>query len=292
MEIIVYVLYSNGNSVKTDNYYKLILQKKIGEGTYGHVYLINKDLVVKIFKNYSQLSNNNETKLLPNKTENREVNFFINYLNSNYKNNNQIININAIGIIKYINDDNFNIINNYCLILPNCTPITKLISQWKMPLIRNQDGKEIVIKFMKRLIDIELFLNRKFNSTNIDIKLNNYMIEKRYALNIDNILAIDFGLIIKNSNNRYDFKKKYYIWPQGNNINITYIPAYSICINGLILFLGEYKVKTRLMEENLKQLKEDKDFYNIFNESFKLKLDCENLNKLVIDYMKKYKFKR
>tara|TARA_B110000483_G_scaffold121025_1_gene146076 strand:+ start:801 stop:1676 length:876 start_codon:yes stop_codon:yes gene_type:complete len=290
MEIIVYVLYSIGNNFKINHYYKINIPKKIGEGTYGYVYSINKDLVIKIFKNYSELYENDETNLLPKKNENREVKFFIDLLNSKYKNNHHLININAIGIIKYINGNNLKLVNNYCLILPKCNSVTNLINLWKMPLINNKDGKEIVLNFMKRLIEIELFLNKNFNITNLDIKLNNYMIQKSKKLNIDNILAIDFGLVIQNNNIKYDFKK-YYIWPCGQDINIKYVSPYSICINALILFLGENKVKNNDNIYNLNYLKKDKDFYNIFNQSLSLKLNCENLQKLIHEYMKKNKFK-
>ena len=291
MEIIVYVLYSIGNNFKINHYYKINIPKKIGEGTYGYVFSINTDLVIKIFKNYSELTDINETNLLPKKNENREVKFFIDLLNSKYKNNHHLININAIGIIKYINGNNLELVNNYCLILPKCNSITNLINLWKMPLINNKDGKEIVLNFMKRLIEIELFLNKNFNITNLDSKLNNYMIQKSTKLTINNILAIDFGLVIKNNNVNYDFKKKYYIWPSGEDINIKYISPYSICMNGLLLFLGEEKVKKNNVKQNLKYLIADKDFYNIFNECLLLKSNCENFKKMIHDYMKKNKFK-
>ena len=102
MEIIIYILYSNSSNFKINHYYKINIQKKIGEGTYGYVYDINKDLVVKIFKYYTNLIENKDDNLLPNKNENRELNFFINYLEKNIKKNSYIITINAIAIIKYI----------------------------------------------------------------------------------------------------------------------------------------------------------------------------------------------
>ena len=291
MEIIIYVLYSNSSNFKINHYYKINIQNKIGEGTYGYVYDINKDLVMKIFKYYTKLTENKDDNLLPNKNENRELNFFINYLQKNTKKSDYIININAIGIIKYVTDDKIDVENNYCLILPKCVSVMKLINNWKMPLIENRDGKRLVLNFMKRLIDIELFLNNNFNITNLDIKLNNYMIDKRHKININNILAIDFGLIMKNDNIKFNFDKKYYIWPKIDNININYISSYSICINGLILFLGESKVKKLTIKDNLKYLKDDNDFYNIFYNSLSLKIKCNELYNLINKYMKKNKFK-
>lgn len=293
MEIIIYILYSVNNNFKVTNYYKININKKVGEGTYGIVYEINKNTVVKIFKNYTNLTeSNDDKKLIPGKNENRELNFFIAYLKSNCIKNNYIININAIGIIKFITDSKLEIINNYCLILPNCYPITKLINLWKMPLIKNKDGKELVLKFMKRLIEIELFLNDKFKITNLDIKLNNYMIQKNKKIDINNILAIDFGLIIKKKNDiKYNFNTKYYIWPTGKDINIEYVPSYALCINGLILYLGETKIKNSSLKENLKYLKNDIEFYNIFYNGLLLRIKCSELYLLIENYMKKNKIK-
>ena len=53
MELIIYILYSKSSRFNLSNYYKIKLNKKIGEGSYGYVYEINSDLVVKIFKNNS-----------------------------------------------------------------------------------------------------------------------------------------------------------------------------------------------------------------------------------------------
>jgi len=292
MELIIYILYSVNNNFKVNYYYKIKINKKVGEGTYGIVYEINKNMVIKVFKNYTNLNENkDDKKIIPNKNENRELNFFISYLKSNVKNS-YIIDINAIGIIKFITGSKLKIINNYCIILPNCYSIVKLINLWKMPLIKNKDGKELVLKFMKRLVEIELFLNDKFKITNLDIKLNNYMIQKNKKLDINNILAIDFGLIVKMKNDiKYNFNTNYYIWPKGKDINIEYVPSYSLCINGLILYLGETKIKNLSLKENLTYLKNDVEFYNIFYNGLLLKIKCSELYLLIKNYMKKMKIK-
>lgn len=292
MELIIYILYSVNNNFKVNYYYKIKINKKVGEGTYGLVYEINKNMVIKVFKNYTNLNENkDDKKIIPNKNENRELNFFISYLKSNVKNS-YIIDINAIGIIKFITGNKLKIINNYCIILPNCYSIVKLINLWKMPLIKNKDGKELVLKFMKRLVEIELFLNDKFKITNLDIKLNNYMIQKNKKLDINNILAIDFGLIVKMKDDiKYNFNTNYYIWPKGKDINIEYVSSYSLCINGLILYLGETKIKNSSLKDNLNYLKNDVEFYNIFYNGLLLKIKCSELYLLIKNYMKKMKIK-
>ena len=292
MELIIYILYSVNNNFKVNYYYKIKINKKVGEGTYGLVYEINKNMVIKVFKNYTNLNENkDDKKIIPNKNENRELNFFISYLKSNVKNS-YIIDINAIGIIKFITGSKLKIINNYCIILPNCYSIVKLINLWKMPLIKNKDGKELVLKFMKRLVEIELFLNDKFKITNLDIKLNNYMIQKNKKLDINNILAIDFGLIVKMKDDiKYNFNINYYIWPKGKDINIEYVSSYSLCINGLILYLGETKIKNSSLKDNLNYLKNDVEFYNIFYNGLLLKIKCSELYLLIKNYMKKMKIK-
>ena len=161
-----------------------------------------------------------------------------------------------------------------------------------MPLIKNKDGKELVLKFMKRLVEIELFLNDKFKITNLDIKLNNYMIQKNKKLDINNILAIDFGLIVKMKDDiKYNFNINYYIWPKGKDINIEYVSSYSLCINGLILYLGETKIKNSSLKDNLNYLKNDVEFYNIFYNGLLLKIKCSELYLLIKNYMKKMKIK-
>jgi len=288
MEVIVYILYSINNYFKINDYFKIKLIKKIGEGNYGYVYEINNDLVIKIFKNYSKIIENsdNDLKLIPKKTENREVQFFISYLKSNFIDNQYLIKINCIGIIKFNNFQNYDIINNYCLILPYCFPLIKLINQWKMPLITNKFGKMIILKFMKKLIEIELFMNSKFNTSNLDIKLNNYMIEKNKKIEMNNIIAIDFGLTIKkNKNYIFNLKNDYYIWPDGNNIDINDIPSYAICINGLILFLGLKTIKNISIEKNLKYIKSDFKFYNIFYHGLIKKVKINDLYELVNQYL-------
>lgn len=288
MVIIIYLLYSNNKIFKINTYYKLNIINKIGEGSYGYVYEINNDNVIKIFKNNTNLINNNKNeKIIPYKNENRELNFFINFIKNNFNKNNYIININAIGIIKYSNEEHLKINNNYCLILPKCKSIINLIKLWKIPLIKNKEGKELVLKFMKRLIEIELYLNENFKITNIDIKLNNYMILNTKKLDINNILAIDFGLILKNKKNvKYNINTNYYIWPKGKDINLNYISTYAICINGLILFLGEKNMINLSLKDNLKKIKDDNEFYNIFYNGLLLKIKCNDLYNLINLYLK------
>lgn len=294
MEIVIYILYSINKNFKINNYYKIKLNKKVGEGSYGIVYEINNNLVVKIFKNSTNLIKDkdyNDINLIPEKNENREINFFLDYLKSNYINNDYIIKISSIAIIKHNNFDNKKLNNKYLLILPYCAPLSNLFNKWHMPLIKNISGKQIILNLMKRLIEIEIFLNNKFNIINMDIKLNNYMIEKYKNIDINNIIALDFGLTLKKSNINYNINNDYFIWPYGNNIKIDIIPSYSICINALILYLGLKNLKKKSIITNLNYIKNDIDFYDIFFSGLFLKINIIELKNLIDKYIKKYNIK-
>ena len=136
---------------------------------------------------------------------------------------------------------------------------------------------------MKRLIQISQFLENKYNIFNLDFKLNNFMFNCK-SNDIDNLIILDFSIIKKKTKTKYNFDKKYYIWPENNNILIEYLPPYSTCINGLELLFG-YKniinVKHNILDKYLKIIKEkDKAAYNIFLNGLILKINTENFLKL------------
>ena len=291
MELIIYLYYSNLKEFKKNSYYKIITKKKIGEGSYGYVYEINSSIVLKIFKQQTQL-NKVSQKLLPSKNENRELDFFMSYLKHYSQQKSPIIKVKAIGLIKSssIKQNIYN--DHYCLFLPYCVPISKLIYQYKMPFIKLNYGKLLTLEFMKKLLEIELYLNNQLNITNLDIKLNNYMIEKNKELKIDNIIGIDFGLIKKRNNEKYFFETKYFIWPYKKELKLDYLPSYSICINGIILLFGKNEnVPLNNTNYYLEHLKDDNDYYKIFYNGLLLKIKTRDLYELINKYIKSYKKK-
>lgn len=296
MYLTCYILYSKSTNYLINKYYKLKLLEKIGEGSYGIIYEINKNYVIKIFKN-SLITNNitNETdSIIPLNNENREISFFMSYLKNNTKNTNFIIDVKAIGIL--IDDYNIhNLIikkNSFFMILPSCISIYKLLHLWKSPLINNKDGVEIVLNIMKRLIDIQIYLYNNYNIINLDLKMDNFMIQKDNKLLIDNIINIDLGLIKTKNNNNYQFNYKYVIWPTSENVKLEKIPSYSICINGLEILLGKEfieKNKTNNLIDKLYFLKNNQEVYNIFYNGLLLKLNLKQLLGLILNYLKKNK---
>jgi len=284
----IYILRSSNNNYIEKKFIKIKILKKIGEGSYGVVFLLNNDHVIKIFKN-STLKNTILTEsnyLIPIKNENRELIFYYKYIDEK-KENNYIINLYAIGIIKDIIIDNLNNIelNSYFIILPLCTSFYNTYNIFNTELINKKNGINFTLKIMKRIIQISEFLETKYNIVNLDFKLNNFMFTNNNN-NLDNLIMLDFSITKKKTKIKYNIDNKYYIWPKSNNILIENIPPYSTCINGLELLFG-YKSIVNIRSNNkleyyLKIIeKKDKNIYNIFLNGLILKINTENFLKLL-----------
>ena len=89
------------NSYFPQKTYKLHLRKKVGEGSYGVIYEINKNYVIKLFRNsYADVNQSDESAhIIPFKNENREINFFIQYIKSKQSKSNFFIDVKTIGVI-------------------------------------------------------------------------------------------------------------------------------------------------------------------------------------------------
>jgi serine/threonine protein kinase len=284
-----HILKSNHNDYKENKNKNIYIQKLIGEGVYGIVFLIQNDHVIKIFKN-STLKKTilEETNyLIPIKNENRELMFYYKYINDNKESNNYIINLYAIGIIKDQMIDNNNLLDtdSYFIILPYCMPFYKKFNVFNKRLIDDSNGIKFTLRTMKKISEASLYLENKYNLINLDIKLNNCMITRKDD-NIGDIIMIDFSIIKKKCNKKYTINTKYYIWPN-ENINIEYIPSYSISINGLELLFGHEEIINFLNNDNkitkyLKIIKDkNKNLYNIFYQGLIKKIDTESFIKLI-----------
>ena len=97
MNVNIFTLYSKINNFKDNNNYNIKIYNKIGEGGYGIVYKLDSKFVIKIFKNsyFNQITENSK-KIIPSKDENREINFFIDYLKYKRENNDYFIDVNLI----------------------------------------------------------------------------------------------------------------------------------------------------------------------------------------------------
>ena len=295
MYVPCFILYSKINSYFPQKTYKLHLRKKIGEGSYGVIYEINKNYVLKLFRNsYADVNQPDESsQIIPFKNENREINFFIQYIKSKQSKSNFFIDVKTIGII-LINvtlDNQLFKKKSYFMIMPECVSIHKLLNTWKKPLINNKNGIEIVLNIMKRIIDIQLLLYNQHKIYNLDIKLDNFMIESSKILAIDNIINIDFGLIKTKNQHLYNLHYDYHYWPKGDNIKLEKIPAYSLCVNGLEILFGKQeqdlsgKMKNNNVEDQLSLLKNNQEVYNIFYNGLLLKVNLKQLLKLIVFYL-------
>jgi hypothetical protein len=286
----IYILRSSNDNYIENKYKKIKIIKKIGEGSYGLVFLLNNDHVIKIFKN-STIKNsilNESNYLIPIKYENRELIFYYKYIDDK-KENNYIINLYAIGLIKDIIIDNTNNIdlNSYFIILPLCKSFYNIYNIYNTPLINKKNGINFTLKIMKRIIQISEFLENKYNIINLDFKLNNFMFTNTNKNNnLDNLIMLDFSIVKTKTKTKYNIDNKYYIWPDSNNILIEYLPSYSTCINGLELLFGHKSIinirNDNKLEYYLKIIKEkDKNIYNIFHNGLILKINTENFLKLL-----------
>jgi hypothetical protein len=289
------IIKSNFDDYIENKIKKINVNEIIGEGSYGVVLLLQNEHVIKIFKN-STLNNtilDESNYLIPIKNENRELIFFFKYIVNNNINNNLIINVYAIGIIKdkiIINNTIYDE-NSYFIILPYYIPFYKKFEILNKPLIDKSNGLLFTLKVMKRMLDASNYLENEFNIINLDIKLNNCMVPKKED-NINNILMIDFSIYKKKTNKKYNILNKYYLWPDGN-INIEYIPSYSISISGLQLLFGHdeiIKFKQNYNKQNNKEFDDNKfikylkiikdknkNIYNIFNDGLINKSNTINL---------------
>lgn len=280
------ILKSSHIDYTEQKYKKIIIKKKIGEGAYGVVFLIQNDHVIKIFKNSTQSNTilDESNYLIPLKNENRELIFFFKYINQENNEKNYIVNLYAIGTIKDKIIDNLNIIdfNSYFIILPLCTPFYDKYKIFNRSLIEEKNGIIFTLNVMKRLLEISQYLETKYNLINLDFKLNNFMFSKKNN-DLNNLIMLDFSIVKKNTKKKYNINNKYYIWPNGSNL-IENIPSYSICINGLELLFGYDNIfhLSNNLNNYLKIIKDkNKNVYNIFNNGLIIKVSTDKLLKLI-----------
>jgi len=281
--VSTYIFKSSHDSYIQNKNMKLVLKDKIGEGAYGIVYNIetisNEQHVIKIFKRptLDNLILKESNNLIPLETENREILFYYKYINSKNYENNYIISAYAIGILKSplktstISIDK----NNYFIILPKCVPFYEIFGIYNKPLINERNGFVFTLTIMNRLLKASSFLEKTYELTNLDLKINNFM----FPLNSDNlndIVMLDFSIIKKKSKNKneniYFTDKSYYIWPP-SPIILDYIPSYAICINGIELLFGNNKIRKICEGDTIKIMNTLNGFLNIIkkNDTYKNK---------------------
>ncbi len=259
--ISTFILKSSNKNYLENKNKKIILKKKIGEGAYGVVYEIESPLnqkhVIKIFKRPTsdKLVLKESNQLIPLENENREILFYYKYINSKKHENNYIISVYAIGILKTQFKMNNIIIdkNNYFIILPYCISFYKIFDIYNKPLINQPNGLIFTLKIMKRLLEASNYLEKTHNVINLDLKINNFMFPLN-SHNLNDIVMLDFSIIKKKDNDKneniYNVNQTYYIWPEPP-VLLDHIPSYSICINGFELLFG-YKNIAKISDNNNK----------------------------------------
>lgn len=286
-----FIINSNHEDYQEKKNKKIIIKKKIFEGSYGMIFLLNNDHVIKIFKDSTQNNTilNESNYLLPLVHENRELIFFYKYKSDN-TDKNFLISLYCIGILKdIIIDKNIKLdLNSYFIILPYCIPFYEIFNVYNLSLLNYKDGITFSLNVMKRLIDISEFFKKKYDLVNLDFKLNNFMFDKKIN-NLNNLIMIDFGIIKKKNKKKYDIIDKYYIWPNTNNIQLSYLQSYSICINGLELLFGKDQVVNlpNIIKINnfLNILKKtNKSLYKIFYNGLITKINVKKLLILINNF--------
>jgi len=286
-----FIINSNHEDYQEKKNKKLMIKKKIFEGSYGMIFLLNNDHVIKIFKDSTQNNTilNESNYLLPLVHENRELIFFYKYKNDNIDKN-FLISLYCIGILKdIIIDKDIKLdLNSYFIILPYCIPFYEIFNVYNLPLLNYKNGITFSLNVMKRLIEISEFFKKKYDLVNLDFKLNNFMFDKKIN-NLNNLIMIDFGIIKKKNKKKYDIIDKYYIWPKSNNILISDLQSYSICINGLELLFGKDQVVNlpNIIKINnfLNILKKtNKSLYKIFYNGLITKINVKKLLILINNF--------
>jgi hypothetical protein len=299
IQLKLFIIKSNCSIYNENEEVIINIKRKIGEGSYGCIFEIDNDNVIKIFK--KSLQDNTLLKetsnILPFSNENRELIFFNKVLNENindqYDNTKYIIKILAIGYSKnkIIDKQNIFEVNSNFIIIPLAYPFYTICNILNKPLIKD-NNYIFAINVMKRLLKICLFIETKYKQINLDLILNNCVFNKNKFDNLDNLILLDFSLIksIEHDpkfNKKYFDNTNYYIWPIDNNYNLTNIHAYSICINGLELLFGKDEIKNSLPNKNkmnyyLKVLKNlNENVYELFLNGLTLKINTKNLLELI-----------
>jgi hypothetical protein len=248
------IIESKLKKYKTNEICEIQIKNKLGSGSYGVVFDIENNLVIKIFYNSVLGRTCFEEKdcIIPYKNENRELSFYFKLMKENPINhiNNHMIAPLVIGYLKndfqYSQKDNFKK-ESYFVVLPLCIPFHKFYKIKNNPLIDVEDSLPFLNEFSKKVLGASIYMENKYNIINLDFKLTNIMYLKDNSIfeefknensndkNEDenekelinkyhkNLLVLDFSLIKKKDSNKLfsfdEWDKKngeftYYLWPK------------------------------------------------------------------------------
>jgi len=285
-KIFVSIKNSNLKNINKNESYEIELNRCMGYGTYGFIFLSNKyGYIVKILaedpksKIIDDLSDYTEIQVVEKILEKKEI-FSINC--SDY----------AYG--KIILEESYTtkqckipiIMNNSIMIYQNpeketspiFSEITKKNKVKRFALYENNDvilmplyipfhdyikvigktqfkNEAVVCKIMDCIIKSVLEM-KEIGLINLDLKMGNTMIDSN-----NNMKIIDFGIVKKYKliEKKYEEDEKYYIWPTNINISYSHVLSYMISVYFIELIFGHkaYDIETdkRAIIESLFELK-------------------------------------
>ena len=229
MNLMIKILDMNP-PIKENTILSIKTVRKINEGSYGVIYLTNYNkLVIKIIKQKSVSNYINEISIFY-KLKKFDKNDYPKHL------------IKYIGFGKILECDKNKYIKYNVLFMNQYKNFYHLYPELKMvPLIFFEDYKKFIIIFLYKLLIINNFFEKKLDSVNIDIKLNNILSDD------DDIMLIDLGMLVKSDKTYINNNSHNEIWPTGKT-EIKYIPNYSI--GKIIVYLLFHKRKYSIKLDN------------------------------------------
>ena len=277
--IKIFVIESNLKEYQVNQSYTFNIEQKLGSGSYGAVFDIGDQLVMKLFFHSTLGKTVFEEKecIIPFKNENRELSLYFQMMKEPLNNHIQhhVIPPLLIGYIQkdfIYQKDTFKK-NNYFILLPFCIPFHKYYKIKNNPLLHHEDSYSFIVQFMYTMMKSSQYLESKYNIIHLDYKLSNIMYlyhsdlikkikddvmiitdkkessKKKYH---ENLIVIDFGLVKKKTknipfifdpNDKQEGEIQYYLWPsEKDGFHLYHIPSYSMGINVIELLLGREKV--------------------------------------------------
>lgn len=217
-EIFFEIKYSSINVFNENELYKIKLDKKIGSGSYGYVFISSfYNLVIKILDadDITYYSDKNEydvcKELIKAQNENKYIpEMFCKYYGIGY----------LTKHFRYTDiEEVFFPIGAKIILMPYFISFSKYLSK----IDTNLFPKEVYLcNFIKKIIESQKFLH-SLGYINIDLKMANIMFDYQ-----DKVKLIDFGMC-KYKKELIEFielNEKYYIWPNVKLISYNHLLTY------------------------------------------------------------------
>ncbi len=244
------------------------IKRRLGIGSYGSVFDIGNNMVIKIFFHscVNKTIFDEKKCIIPYKNENRELVLYLKMIqdSSEEHKKHHIIYPLFIGytLNKFIYDDDMEFKEKtYFVVLPLCIPFYKFYKIRDIPLIDIDLGYKFVIEYAYKLLLASHYIENKYKIINLDLKMSNIMYlklnsEERKVFDLNEsfknkfhnlLLTLDFSIIKHHYDSNTLFiveefihnNDSYYLWPHNNDqFKIIHIPSYSVAINVIELLLG------------------------------------------------------